>query len=115
SPCSTSKSTSLTAATHPVFSRRSSRDRDASELPGMRSARGPKTFHSPSARTARSVIHCLLVLVLQTRTGAPRPHARVSPNTVERGRCALAKNVVDRCPYGVDSNSPEQLMTLTAD
>ncbi len=50
SPGQTWSDTSRTAATQPVFSRSSPRGRSASGLPMIRSAFGPKTFQTPSAR-----------------------------------------------------------------
>ena len=49
SPGQTSSETSRTAAMQPVFARSSLRERSASGLPTMRSARGPKTFQTFSA------------------------------------------------------------------
>ena len=52
SPGATSKETSLTAITQPVFSWRSLRDRSASAVPMILSERLPKIFQRPSTLRA---------------------------------------------------------------
>ena len=49
SPGHTSSDTSLTAATQPVVARSSARESSASAEPGIFSAPGPNTFHTPDA------------------------------------------------------------------
>ena len=50
----TSNETSFTAITQPVFSCRSLRERSASGVPMILSARAPKIFQSPSTLRAAS-------------------------------------------------------------
>jgi hypothetical protein len=55
SPGATSKETSFTPTTQPVFFFISARLRSASGVPMIRSARGPKIFHNPCTDRAESV------------------------------------------------------------